>query len=92
MEHLQRRHRFSYDTFVVCVSSPLEYNLRTLKTQLFNIATTVKSHPCRCYHERTWIIGKSKEETAFFLFLFGVVLTSMAVAVKEFLYPLFIGL
>lgn len=92
MEHLQRRHRFSYDTFVVCVSSPLEYSLMTLKTQLFYIATTMKSHPRRWYHERNWIVGKSKEDAAFFLFLFGVVLTSMAVAVKEFLYPLFIGL
>lgn len=66
MEHLQRRHRFSYDTFVVCVSSPLEYSLVTLKPQLFYIATTVRSHPCRWYHETNWIIGKSKEETAFF--------------------------
>lgn len=63
-----------------------------LKPSFFYIAATVKSHPCRWYHERNWINGKSKENTACFLFLFGVVLTSVAIAVKEFLYPLFVGL
>lgn len=70
MEHLQRRHRFSYDTFVVCVFSPLEYmSLTTLKTT-FYIVTTMKSNLCRWYHETNWIIGKLEDEAAVFCFYF----------------------
>jgi len=48
----------------------------------------MKSNLCRWYHERNWIIGKLEDEAA----VFCVMLTTMAVAIKEFLYLLFIGL